>query len=315
MRPTTIILSSLLLLLTPGCDHKEILCPGAEPRPIDVRFIWDKAPAAEVDGMTLFFYPCDGNGKVWRFDIAGDEGGRVAVPAGKYNLVSFNNDLPGITITGAENFTTISADARKTDESEGMVMPTGMLYGSVVEDVDVTLCGVRYRQDDGTVKECPYGVIRYRPDSMSNIYHIRFIDIKGGDHIASATAKLCGIGSGINLSDGLVQSGVCDVLCAMSGNDTSISTTTSGFAQPASDYPGQVTVTANIRCKTGHYYVKTYDVTEQVANFRNAHNVYINITGLDIPDDGLPDNPGEGSGAFDVGVSGWETVNIDLSND
>lgn len=315
MKTPTIITTLLLLLLTSGCDHKEIICPGAEPRPIDVRFIWDKAPAAEVDGMTLFFYPCDGNGKVWRFDIAGDEGGRVAVPAGKYNLVSFNNDLPGIMISGAENFTTISADARQTGGSGEMVMPTGMLYGSVVEDVDVTLCGVRYRQDDGTVKECPYGVIRCRPDSMSNIYHIRFIDIKGGDHIASASAKLCGIGSGINFSDGLVKNDVCNILCAMSGNGTSLSTTTSGFAQPAAGNAGSVTVTATIRCKSGHNYVKTYDVTKQVANFRNVHNVYINIKGLDVPDDGHPDNPGEDSGAFDVGVSGWETVNIDLSND
>ena len=66
-----------MALILQSCRHSAIICPDGGGRVIDVRFMWDDAPDAMPDGMTLYFFPVNSDGNIWRFDIAGRDGGKV----------------------------------------------------------------------------------------------------------------------------------------------------------------------------------------------------------------------------------------------
>lgn len=92
----TAVVALTVIVTAASCEHKDIECPGAT-EDVHILFEWDKAADADVAGMTLFFYPQDAHGRIWRFDIAGRDGGHVELPPGRYSLTACNNDLPGIT--------------------------------------------------------------------------------------------------------------------------------------------------------------------------------------------------------------------------
>lgn len=175
-----LMMASALLLITvlmAACGHKDIDCP-CEGTEINVRFEWDNAHNAAVDGMTLFFYPLDGMNRIWRFDIAGRDGGRVMLPAGEYMMTACNNDLRGVSLADTDSPTSIRAKVdRKV--ADGMYASTGMLYSCVVGELEVTPCGVRYLTHDGSVKDCGQKLVRCRPDSLSTHYTIMLKDVKG----------------------------------------------------------------------------------------------------------------------------------------
>lgn len=310
-------LMALAAVTLAGCDKREIVCPAGEARPLEIAFEWDSAPDAHPDGMTLYFYSSDGKGGCRRFDIAGRDGGRFELPPGRYDMIAVNNDLPGVRIEGYEGFHSISAVAQPAAAAPGQdvpaVKPTGMLYGGVVTDIEVTLCGVSYRRHDGTMKECPRGLIRCAPDSLAREYHVIFKNVKGAERISSAKGVLSGMASELLLCDNLDGRAACCVsfpLETSGGEDGTMKGITSGFGAPTGPTATSkdFSLTAMVRLRNGKTYSKTYDVSAQVENFLHRNTIIIVINGIDIPSD-----PAEEVGdGFDVGVGGWTTVEIDL---
>lgn len=309
-------LIALSALISAGCQQREIICLGDDAIPLEVAFEWHNAPKANPEGMTLYFYSSDGAFR--RFDITGREGGRIELPPGHYDLVAVNNDLPGVRIEGYEGYHSICAVAQSTGsppvEDFPPVRPTGMLYGGVVNDVEVTMCGVSYRRPDGTLKECPRGLIRCSPDSMARVYNVSFLNVKGLERISKAEATLSGMASELLLCDDIAGSDACCVsfpLDSLSGQGDLLRGHTSGFGAPdnRTSISRPFMLTIRVKLKTGKIYSKTYDVTAQVENFLHRNNIIIIIKDLDIPYD-----PSEevGDGGFDVGVGDWNTVIIDL---
>lgn len=157
---------------------------------INVVFDWSHAQMAHPDGMTLYFYALDQNSLNWRFDIAGRDGGTVELPSGRYRMLTVNNDLPGVIYSGSDGYSTLSATARSSGSG---IAPTGMVYAANITYLEVTPCGITYRNGEGAVKECPANVLRCTPDSIATVYDITVDDIKGLNHVQSATLTLRGI--------------------------------------------------------------------------------------------------------------------------
>lgn len=314
-----IILSTLIILaavMSTGCDHREIVCPAGEATPLKVAFSWDNAPDAHPEGMTLYFYAA--NGGCRRFDMSGRDGGRFELPIGHYDMIAVNNDLPGVSIENYEQYHSVSAVARPTGSGAAQetpsVRPTGMLYGGVVNDIEVTMCGVSYRRPDGTLKECPGGLIRCSPDSLAKVYHVIFLNVKGIDRISVAEGMISGMASELRLCDNMTGSGACRVafpLDTVSGRSGELRGLTTGFGAPEHHTvsPSQFSLTIRTKLKNGKIYSKTYDVSRQVENFLQKNTIIIIIDDLEIPAD-----PSEevGDDGFDVGVSDWNTVEIEL---
>lgn len=311
---TMAILTVVATLVQESCSHKEIVCPGSEMREVTVSFVWDKASGAAPEGMTLYFFPDFRGGKIWRFDIAGRDGGSVEIPTGRYRMAAYNNDVAGVCITGTDSYETIAAEARQSQDGEATVA-TGMLYGGTVGHLEVTHCGVIYTTATGETKECGKSVVRCHPDSASTEFTVIARDVKGMERVRTAAGLLKGVRQGYLFADGQVWGAETTTAFGFgadaSGNGLEARTT--AFAKPLCAGMRYELAVAVVRTD-GKTFVRKFDVTDQVMNSGQPHSVIITIEGLEIPDDTEPPGPGGDVGGIDVGVDGWDVIEIDLES-
>lgn len=304
-----IALVTLMVSALVSCAHKDIDCP-ASATGIEVLFEWNNAPDAHVDGMTLYFYPIDGIGKIWRFDIAGRKGGRVELPAGTYTMIACNNDLPGIRLENTENPSELTATASRRIDSatEGS---TGMLYGATVSEIKVTPCGVRYTTPIGTIKTCGKGLVRCSPDSLSTLFTVRITHLKGGQKLRSASAKIAPIASAMALADKTPTGNKEALYIGLTGDDGNRTLTGSGCAFSLSPMEACATQLCVHVVKTdGSAVTRTIDLSTADRNIITPHNVIITIDSLDLSGGDTPE-PGD-VGGIEAAVDGWSTVEIDV---
>lgn len=307
------IFTNLLILLMPllivSCGHKDIECPG--PQEINVSFDWGNATDADIDGMTLFFYPLEENGHIWRFDIAGKDGGRVELPSGTYELIACNNDLPGIRFGDAESPSTIYASARRLDtETEADVyVNTGMLYCGKINRLEVTPCGVRYVSDSGEIKDCSRRIIRCLPDSAATLYTVKFINVSGLENVRTAVVELDGVRSSVLLGSGQTS----DIPAALSINMV-INQSDGALAGSACAFAPYDLMTASYGLKLrivrtdGKVFARDIEIKPENVNVITRHNVVLMVSDITIPDEGVSGD----IGGIDAIVDGWEVVVIDL---
>ena len=67
-----------------------------------------------------------------------------------------------------------------------------------------------------------------------------------------------------------------------------------------------------ITLDNGKTLIKTISLKSESINLMSRHNVIINVTDIDIPDDG--DTPPEDVGDMNVTVDGWDVIVIDVVN-
>lgn len=301
-----------MALILQSCSHSAIICPEGGGRVIDVRFVWDEAPDAMPDGMTLYFFPLDSGGSIWRFDIAGREGGKVELPFGSYRLLAFNNDLPRIDYSETDSYDSFTANARFAGKA--MVYAPGLLYVGTVGFVDVTVCGVEYTDHGGCDKNCPRGLVRCYPKLESTIYNVIVRDIDGISLVRSASATIDGIASAMKLVSGDATGYVVGESLSLSSlrQSSEMNGVTTGFGSipGKNEYWLIITVTRT----DGKTFAKRIDVSSQVLNSSNPRNVTIIVDGLDIPGDDLPPSSDDNVG-IEVGVDGWHEIIIDINTD
>lgn len=307
-----IIAGILCAISVYGCTQKELVFPGEEMATVSVRFMWDHAEEASVDGMTLYFFSADGISKNWRFDIAGREGGKIEIPIGRYHLVACNNDLPGIEIENADQYCSISATARRWITT-GTFTSTGMLYGSTVDDIYVTPCGVAYETPSGETKECDHSLVRCFPDSLSTQYTVNITNVSGLEHVRSVSALLSGEASALTLADHLPSGFGQELSFGLLADRTDNRLYGSGCAFNYEDGRMEPYILSIIvMLDTGKSLKKTITLTPENINILSRHNVIINVNDFEIPDES--DSPPEDVGDINVSVDGWNVIVIDIYN-
>lgn len=297
------------LALTISCEHKEIVCPVSGE--INVVFEWDHASDADVEGMTLLFYPLEGDGRTWRFDIAGKDGGPIMIPSGTYEMIAFNNDLPGIILGATESRSTLFASARRVadDKDCGIYASTGMLYCGEISRLELTPCGVRYVTASGTIKECGHRIVRCHPDSIATGYTVNLTRVTGMERIRSANVILRGIRSSILLESRLSSEIPAGLAIDMSRDTDNDTLSGQGYAFPPSDpMTAKYQLSLQMRLTDGKTVVREIDIKPENLNIITRHNVVITIDGIVIPDG---DSSGDIGGIGAV-VDGWEVIEIDL---
>lgn len=280
-----------------SCTQKDINY-DYDPIKVAVEFEWNDAKYADPQGMTVLFFPANSESKSWRFDISGRNGGEVELLPGDYNVLAFNNDLPGIEFSDQNDFDLFSAVARSMSDS--IAFPTGILYAANSRSFRVfNHNGKRH-------------LIRLAPDSLATVYHIRLDSVSGTERIKTASAMIKGIAKSVCLQLECNSIETCCVSAPLSIDPnckTRLQTTTTGFGNPDIPHP---TITLEIVATTSHAkYSKSFDVTDQVMNSNNPKDVYIYIQGLDIPAADSPTDPdGNPNVGIAVGVDGWQLIEI-----
>lgn len=298
-----LVILSLLLLSAASCQHKDIECPGASEN-IYVVFEWNRAPAADVAGMTLWFYRQGGAGKVWRFDIAGRDGGEVELPSGTYSMLACNNDLPGIRFEDTDNAGAVHATARHR-LADGIYANTGMLYSTFVNYVEVTPCGVRYITSSGLVKECGYGRVRCQPDSTATQYSVVLNHVTGIEGIRSVSAILEGVRASMYLENQCPSDTSVALWIDMALDSGGSMLSGRGCAFSSQD-DAHYRLTLRALRTDGRSMEKSIELKPENINIVTQHNVIIIVDGVNIPNDG----PSAGIGGIGADVEGWEIVNI-----
>lgn len=299
-------LISILILMVWGvsvltsCSQRDLVYTG-ETVKVMVEFDWQKADGASPEGMTVLFFPADGSSQLWRFDLTGREGGEIELLSGAYNVLAYNNDLPGVGFTDTDSYYRYSATARSAGDS--ITSPTGMLFAAHLSSAGI------FNSDERRP------VITLTPDSLSTVYHIRLDSVSGTERIKTANALIKGLARSVNLQLQHNSSETCALsapLYISPDKNAILETVTTGFGIP--DIADQK-ISLEVIVTTSHgKYSKSFDITDQVMNSINSKSVYINIKGLCIPAADTPpdpdDNPDVG---ISVGVDGWQLIEINYS--
>ncbi len=307
------ILITLISLWLSSCSHKEILCPGTEVRQVNICFDWDRAPDASPEGMTLYFFPTFQGGMIWKFDIAGSQGGPIELPTGTYRMIAYNNDLPGVTVTDTDSYDHMTANAR-TIAAEKNCTSTGMLYGAVIDRIEVTPCGVSYTTAQGSIKECPRSLIHCAPDSLSTLYTVTITNVNGIERVKSASALLNGVASSLvfNHSTPLDYPATLQFPLDCKYASSQLRASACAFASPPdSETPYRLTLV--VTRTDGKSFSRDFDVSQQVMNSFSPRNVIITIDGIDIPSGDITP-PDHDVGGIEVDVDGWNTIEVDIES-
>ncbi|MDE6561265.1 MAG: DUF5119 domain-containing protein, partial [Muribaculaceae bacterium] len=215
-----LILTVWTAILAASCTEKDIVFDGENINVI-VEFDWQEATEANPEGMTLILFPADGKSKSWRFDISGRDGGQIELLSGIYNVLVFNNDLPGIEFTNTDDYNLFSANARNISDS--LTSPTGMLYSAALSDVALF-----------PTEDAPQ-VIRMKPDPLSTAYHITIDSVSGTQRIRTAYAVMRGIARSVCLCLQCNSTDTCSISTPMhiaQGRPDRLETVATGFGNP-----------------------------------------------------------------------------------
>ncbi len=284
-----------------GCRQKELylpeeIHPEVENTIVEIEFLWTKAENAMVEGMSTYFFPLSQGGKIWSFEIAGMHGGPVALFPGDYSLVAVNNDLPGVDLSA--DLTASSATVNARYNNDGSLRPSGMIYGSIIDNAQVT--------------SDPCQTISVTPDSLATVYNILLKDIRQQEDIESIYACLSGVAVSLTISGRhtSMESACINIPIDMVSGTMSGSVT--GLGTPSGSPHFELTLYATLTDKRRIAKSLTFDITDQVVGAKYPRNVFIILQGIDFHGE-EPDTPDDGEDVgMDVAIDGWSHISIDL---
>ena len=333
------ILTALLLLLGfTSCEHKELCFDHSHIVRVKVEYDWRDAPEANPYGMCVFFYPLDPGQEPRRFDFAGLEGGYVDIEAGRYILITYNNDTDGVYFRNMQVYTDLEAFTRNGGlleslghrsaapprasgtQDERVVICPDMMWGCQAVDVTVDETGVTYTHkhweagesrvpDDPMVSE---QVITLFPHELTCIYTYEIRNVKNIQNISRMTASLSGMAGSLNLfTEELGREPVTLPVDAWKDGDSTIRGRFITFGHHEEN-PMPHKMMLYVWTNDGKAYVygtenEKFDVTDQVHSAPDRRRVHLIIDGIDIPEP-LPDP--DDPGAFTPGVDDWGEENL-----
>ncbi|MDE5877909.1 MAG: DUF5119 domain-containing protein [Muribaculaceae bacterium] len=310
LRTATLSLSLCAsVYLVTGCEHKDLIYP-LDTCKVKISFDWSKASNAQPEGMTVMCYPCNSDTRTWRFDIAGRNGGYIELPAGKYKVLTVNNDLPGLRFINTDYINTFEAVSVKLDSED--MMPTGMLYGTTIGTDHDPILSIPAFSGSWNSSQPEYN-LTLTPDSLCTILHLDVLNLHNGRQIRSVSACLSGTPYSL-----LIQSDIPEDATMHTGfslepiiPDSSINLHghTSMLGTPMPHIMYELVIKAVM--KNGVTYKKNFDVTQQLLNSPWPRNIFVTIDNVELSDEN------ESTGSFELGadVDGWNKVLIEITTD
>lgn len=333
-----------VLPLLCSCEHKELCYGHAHKVKLRLVFDWRDAPDADPTGMSVFFYPEEQGREPIRFNFRGrDGGGEIEVPRGRYRILTYNSDTPGVLFTGMDRFETHTAFTRsggileplgvmtKSEtngqlraygtENERVVICPDMMWGCTATEVEVDEQGITYVCVPESQKDewigCPSvtteQVITLYPHELTCIYTYEIRNVKNLDVVARMSASLSGMSPALRLFDEELDR-ECVTLPFEAQVDTKSGKIVGKFItfghHEENLEPHKMML--YLLTKDGRALVfgadsPAFDVTSQVHAAPNRRRVHLIIDGLDIPP--VPLDP---AGGYTPGVDDWVEINHDI---
>lgn len=306
------LVAMALSLALASCDNDcPCRCRGAHTQ--HVSFDWSADPGASPQGMRLWFYPRSWQGAPTPVDIAGRDGGDIAVPAGTYDVIAYNNDTQWIVFDGTDDFgrhtlSTRDADIleplRDTPSRAAAVTGDGQRVAAPPEPVwaaSVTALAVGAAD-----------TVHLAPSPLHCNYRFVFKVAGPLGHVVRASASLSGMSAGVSAGTGAHRGDVCThplaaVADAAAGTVSGSFCTFGVTGDPA--VRNRLALYVVMDDGRAYKYVRgdNLDVTAQIRGARDPRNVTLEVGGITLP----AGTGGEGAG-FDIIADDWQDVSRDI---
>lgn len=304
-------------LMCASCNHKDLCYIESKVCKLRVEYDWSEAPEANPRGMCVFFYSQDTPGTYYRFDFDNKEGGEIELPAGKYVLITYNNDTEVVRFSDTNSFGGHRAYTRTgdlleplygngisstaaTDNGERVFVTPDGLWGCHATDVVINEQGITYvikpydEASRAACEECTetvysVQVITLYPHDMLCHYDYEVRNVENAQNVSKISAALSGMSSAMNMSTEKVDAepvtlpvnGKADV----AGHKITGQFLTFGHSD---DISVQHKMTFFVVMKDGTKYridnIDKLNVTSQVDDAPDRRHVHIIIDGLKLPD-------------------------------
>lgn len=331
-------LLSLVAVLS-SCHHKDLCYVHPHSTHLRIVFDWSEAPEALENlpkGMCVYFYSEDRQGEASRFDFPGSKEGYLDLPAGKYKIITYNNDTEAVKFSTTHDFDNHAAYTRTGDileplygngitskvrssEDERVVITPDRLYGCAATEIEISEHGTTVyhitRSVDNTAEvttddEGNQTLTLYPHDMLCHYtYEVRNVSNIG--HISMASGALSGMAGEMQLSDEQLGSeSVTLPFSAQINKDNDTLTghfLTFGHNEKNTD-PNRMSFYivmddgSKYSFTTGDY----LDVSSQIRTAPDRRHVHLIIDRLDLP------TPIENGSGFRPDVEDWGVVREDI---
>lgn len=295
------------LLLT-SCEHKDLCYNHFHTTKTQVVFDWKDAPDATPETMRLYLFPMDG-GKPQVYEFTDYRGGSVNVPAGCYKVLCVNSDTESVlyrNIDLFDGFEAYTPDAVLNVRASLLPRPENTSGERIAKSPDYLASAcldnvtIEASQKDQMVILYPKpSVCRYRV-TITNVSNLKYISSDGIFGVLSGMSEGVLVGCNkptftpVTVPFGVISDG--------------ISTLTAdfwSFGQTASeDYVHKLVIYVIMSDGSKNYY--TFDVTRQIDQAADPHDIHILLDGLPLP------KPIVNGGGFQPTVDEWQNIEVDV---
>ena len=315
IKATRILTAVAMAATLSACHHKDLVYEVPVSGDIEVVFDWRNAPRANPSSMALYMFDVTGESTPLRYIFSNKTGGPIRAPFGQFSAICINSDNTDWAYMrntdDIDNFEIYTADATimsrdvtarseapraEGTESERVAATPGMVWGSRSD-------GITVADTDGRQ------VITLYPEESICHYTVDVLDIDNASNTSSATVEgtLSGMAEGYRHGHGTATDTPVTMLFDMDFNSdrTALHAEYLTFGEcPVNKTKHILTVYMLLSDGSRRYY--TYDVTQQVTDATDPHNVHIVVKGLKLPE---PLTPGSG---FIPEVNDWQTEDVGL---
>lgn len=317
----------LYFLTLTSCHTDDLcyLCPEEEEeaQSITVAYDWASDRTANPAGMRISFRRLDGESTAPAsvFDLPGRDGGKISLPAGKYAVLTYNNDTESVELHSSDSWESSFATSPESDVLAPMrkTRCTGTsLLPKDDEKVRTTPDRIWSASLD-TVEIRPSKAsqtITFKPEPRFCEYDFKITNVANLSRVKSMSAALTGMADGISLRDGTLSATRCThSLQASKKDDSTITGDFLAFGHNPSDttshYMELYIITEDGKAYRYHGGKGTkWDVTDQLEKAPDQRHVSILIDGLKIPDADSGESNNEDPEGLDPGIDDWDDIHV-----
>ena len=313
-----LLLTSYLLLA--GCEYKELCYNHDHWATVRVVFDWSQCPDADPTGMTVLFYPADGEGEPVRYDFAGKEGGTARLDPGTYRAVCYNNNTETILYRYMTLPDALEAYTRRSSIEEGTQLTrSGMPRAANTEDEPVILQPDPLWADASepfTLQPNDRDVLLVlTPTARYTEFTITIHNVPNLQYTGQFGGALSGLAPSINMASGTPSDGAATqaFTCrVVDGNTLEMHFRTFGHCPHSSEGTyNQHLLTVYAILADGSRWYYTHDVTAKVhgggsGTDDDVHHVEVDIDGLPVP------KPIVNGSGFQPTIDSWQGEEIEV---
>lgn len=307
------LMAGVLLALS-SCRHKDLCYEETTTSQIEVVFDWCKAPTAKVASMRIFLYP-SGGGSVITYEFANMQGGFVRLPEGDYRAICINSDTEAMhykdihTFEDFQVFTSMGTldgvvlSALQT-EDKGLAYSVRTSPDKCYSD---NLKKVQIRAATGSQK------IVFFPEMTFCRYQIKLINVANFQYISPGRVigGISGLSEVFYVGRRKMDSDSAIIPFSMKKEDDN-TLIASFFTLGQTRFDDEHHVAIRVVLRDGSEVCYVYDVTRQIHDAPDPHDVFILLDGMQLPATLDFEKEERNDGGFSPSLDEWEDVSVDL---